>query len=504
VKTTVLAVLSIALIIAPAAAQQPAFGLPADPLEDFDAYVRQALEDWGGVGLAVAIVKDGEVVFQEGYGVRSLDTGEPMTPETMSGIASTTKAMTAAAVGMLVDEGKLGWDDRVIDHLTWFRLADPVATREVTVRDLLTHRGGLPRTGFLWVEQETDTREILERLRLVEPAYPLRGGYAYQNVMYAAAGELTAEVSGMPWTEFIRTRIFEPLGMDRSVPTLAEAMEQRNVTSPHDEVDGELRVIEHVSADQIHAAGSVWSTVADMSRWLAFLLRGCETEAGEALLEPATCAELFEPQTLVPPSEFYPTHRVTKPHWMSYGLGWFQHDYEGRKVDFHTGSLSGIVAIAGVIRDEGLGVYLLANRDHLELRHALMYRVFDLYDADPPRDWSAELRTLYDRLAARADSARAAAEAKRMEGTSPTLPIERYAGTYSDPLAGTVEVTRGENGLRVRYGLREGTLEHWHYDTFQVRWDKPWRVGMPVTFRLGPDATVASLDVPGAVLRRQD
>ncbi|MGH7504829.1 MAG: DUF3471 domain-containing protein, partial [Longimicrobiales bacterium] len=189
---------------------------------------------------------------------------------------------------------------------------------------------------------------------------------------------------------------------------------------------------------------------------------------------------------------------LTDPHWTTYGLGWFQQDYEGRKVDFHTGSIDGMVAIAGLIRDEGIGVYVLANRDHSELRHALMYRVFDLYDAEPPRDWSTEIMALFDQLAAQQDSARAEQLAGRVEGTTPRLPLERYAGNYQDPLHGTVEVTATDSGLRLRYGRLEGPLEHWHYDTFRVAWDAAWRGERFVSFELNDAGEVATLRMGSA------
>ncbi len=498
----VAAVLSICLVPAHLPAPLAAQAAPFDPA-DLDAYVRQAMADWDAVGLSVAVVADGRVVFERGYGTRTLGRDEPVDPHTLFAIGSTTKAMTAAAMGMLVDEGVVAWDDRVTDHLPWFELHDPWATRELTIRDLLTHRAGLPNADFLWYEQDVETREILERLRLVEPGYSMRAGFVYQNLMYAAAGKLIEAGSGVSWEEFIRHRIFQPLGMDRSVTTLADTRGVANVASPHDEVDGEIRVIGNAAVDPVPAAGSIWSSAHDIARWVGFLLRGCTTENGDPLLDRAACDELFEPQTLVGPEGFYPTRRLTEPHWMSYGLGWFQHDYEGRKVDFHTGSIDGMVAIVGLIRDEGIGVHVLGNLDHVELRHALMYRVFDLFDSDAPRDWSADLLALYDDLAARSDSARAAAEAARVEGTTPSLPLDRYAGTYSDPLYGTVVVRESDGTLRLRYGRLSGPLDHWHYDTFRVRWDTAWRGDALMTFRLGPQGDVESVETRGMEFRRE-
>jgi len=250
--------------------------------------------------------------------------------------------------------------------------------------------------------------------------------------------------------------------------------------------------IENASVDPVDAAGSVWSSVEDMSRWLRFLLAEGVTGEGRRLLKEETVEELFTPQTLVPGPQFYPTAQLTKPHWTTYGLGWFQHDYQGRKVDFHTGSIDGMVAIAGLIREQELGVYVLGNRDHVEVRHAVMYRVFDLYGDGPPRDWSAELKELYDGIAARASEARA--DADPVEGTSPSVEASALVGTYSDPLYGTVEVRSTPEGLVLSYGSgREGPMEHRHYDTYEVRWTARWRGSATATFELGPDGGVRAV-----------
>jgi CubicO group peptidase (beta-lactamase class C family) len=488
-------------------AATPLAGQAPEPLAGFDAYVGRAVADWETPGLAVSVVKDGAIVFASGYGVGRIgaEAGAAAVDEhTLFAIGSTTKAMTAALVGMLVDAGELDWDDPVIDHLPDFRLHDPVATREVRVRDLLTHNAGLPNADFLWYEQDTATEEIVRRLRFVEPAYSLRSQFIYQNILYAAAGELIEAVSGESWAEQVRTRIFEPLGMSRSAPTRGEATGHPNVAEPHDLVEGRLATIENASVDTVAAAGSVWSSVHDMVLWLRFLLADGVTPDGERLLSEQTVATLFRPHAMVGPEDFYPTARLTRPHWTTYGLGWFQADYRGRRVDFHTGSIDGMVALCGLIRDQGLGVVVLANRDHAELRHALMYRVFDLFDPHrDARDWSAELRELYGGLAEEAEQARRTARARRVEGTRPSLPLERFTGSYRDRLYGDVEVTVDGGQLSVRYGRRVGRAEHWHYDTFVVRWDARWRGESTLTFDLDPGGDVALLSLDGLRLARE-
>src|SRR5215207_7121136 len=237
----------------PSSAQHPADAALARQL---DAYTTQAFRDWDGVGLAIAVVKDGRLVFAKGYGSRELGKPGAVDSATLFAIGSTTKAMTAAALGMLVDEGKVRWDDPVTNYLPGFQLRDPYATREVTVRDLLTHRAGLPNADYLWYGTTNSTAEILRRVRFVEPAYSLRSGFTYQNVMYAAAGQVIATVSGMPWEQFVRTRIFEPLHMDRTVPLLSRAGGVPNVASPHDRIADTMHVIANASVDPVASAGS--------------------------------------------------------------------------------------------------------------------------------------------------------------------------------------------------------------------------------------------------------
>ena len=262
-----------AAVAATLAAPLPGLAQPA-PLDGFDAHVASAVRDWQVPGLAIAVVKDGAVVFSKGYGVRELGKPATVDEHTLFAIGSTTKAMTAALVGMLVDEKKLAWDDPVTKHLPWFAVGDPYVTRELTVRDLLTHRGGLGNADYLWYGQDTPRRDILERVRLLSPAYSLRSSFIYQNVMYAAAGAVVEAVSGKSWEEMMRTRIFEPLGMNETIATAATLGQQPNVAQPHFTVDNKVTVIENASVGGVAPAGSVWSSVHDMAKWSAMLLAG--------------------------------------------------------------------------------------------------------------------------------------------------------------------------------------------------------------------------------------
>ena len=488
------------LAVAPLSAQSNG---SRDVVRELDAYFAKAAKDWNVPGLAVAVVHKGQLVLARGYGVREVGKPEPIDTQTIFAIASTTKAITAAALGMLIDEGKVRWDDPVTKYVPSFEMYDPWATREVTVRDLITHRAGLPNADYLWTGGDNSRDEVIRRLRFIPPSYSFRGGYTYHNVMYTVAGAVIEAASGMTWDEFVRRRIFQPLGMTRSVTTLAEAATKDNRAQPHGSRGDTLRMSGNSLADGIGPAGSVWSSVADMSKWVRFLLDTGRVN-GRPLLTPATWSDLFRPVTMLPPwnNNSAPQLRMSRPHFRTYALGWFQQDYQGRQVDFHTGSLTGMIAINGLIREEGIGVYILSNTS-TEIRHPLMFKVFDTFMGMPPRDWSGEMLALQRADDARDDSANTRTVNQRVAGTRPSLALDRYAGTFVDSLYGRVSVSMENGALRYRFSSTQaGTLEHWQFETFRVVWDDWWRGRSTVTFVVGPNGSADRLEVGNFVLRR--
>ena len=463
-----------------------------------DAYVTNGVREWEVPGLAIAVVKDGKLVFAKGYGVRELGVEGAVDEHTLFAIGSTTKAMTAATLAMLVDEEKVGWDDPVTKHLPGFQLSDPYVTREVTVRDLLTHRAGLGNADLIWYGQDRSRDEILAKVPSIEAAYSLRADFLYQNIMYLVAGRLAGVVAGSTWEELVATRLFQPLGMDRTVAGIIETAAKDNVALPHGRIDDEISVIENESVDSVAPAGSVWSSASDMSRWLRLVL--AEGSWGEErILSEAAVGEMLEPQALLELTAFYPAVELIEPHWTTYGLGWFQLDYEGRAVSFHTGSIDGMAAIVGLVPDEELGVVVLENLDHAELRHALLWKVIDLWGGQVDgRDWSAELKKLYDERAAEAAGRVKEREEKRVAGTRPAAALESYAGSYRHPLYDLIEVTHADGQLRWHAGARlQGELEHWHYETFEARADSRFKGDSLVTFSLDADGQPSHLELFG-------
>ncbi|MFM7856562.1 MAG: serine hydrolase domain-containing protein, partial [Flammeovirgaceae bacterium] len=274
-----------------------------------------------------------------------------------------------------------------------FKLYDPFVTRELKIRDLFIHNSGVGNADFLWGAMDVSSADVVRKMEQVKPSYSVRSSFIYQNIFYLVAGQVIQKVSGQSWEEFISQRIFQPLNMTRTVPLL-KMVTDTNHSTPHYFYDGAIRAIAPSSADNVGPAGSVYSTIDDMSQWMQCMLDSSKYQGGR-LLKPTTWAEMFKPQTLVPASQFYPTMQLIKPNWMSYGLGWFQHDYKGKKINYHTGSLAGEVAIHAQLPDAKLGFYFFGNYDHAEVRHALVYKTFDLFALGGNRDWSKEFLKLY-------------------------------------------------------------------------------------------------------------
>lgn len=482
-------------------AQQRSSG--ARDVAAFDRYVANAVRDWKIPGLAVALVRNDSLLLAKGYGV--IEQGKParVNEHTRFAIGSTTKAMTVMALAMLADEGKLSFDDRVIDHLPDFRLHDPWVTRELTIRDLLTHRTGLPGTDLLWVFDSYPTNEIFRRMRFVEPESSFRSHWEYQNVMYALAGAIVEEASGMSWADFLRKRIFEPLGMTETIPLVSELSGKPNVAVPHAEIDDSVRVVSIRTTDPIAPAGSVWSSVHDMSIWMRFMLDSGRV-GNERLVKPETFREIVAPEIRAPMNE-YPALRLSRPHFFSYALGWFVQDYQGETVWMHTGSIDGMIAIIGLLPAQRAGVYVLANLDHAELRHALMYRAFDMFEGNPPRDWSAELHALFADMRSKAEAARAKRDSARAKNTSPTLPLAAYVGTFVDSVYGKVEIALDADTLRFRFVKGDlQPLEHLEYDTFRAKAKNTLEPDPVVTFILDGSGGVAALRAFGTEFGRRE
>ena len=474
----------------------------SDTAAAFDAYVQKSMKDWEIPGLAIVVVKNNKVVFKNSYGTTELGTGNKVNNQTLFACASTTKAMTTTAMGILVDQGKVKWDDPVIKYLPSFRLYDPYVTTQMRVRDLFLHNSGVGNTDFLWTFNMLTGDEIMEKMQMVPPSYSFRAGFIYQNIFYGIAGKVIEKVSGMSWENFITKNIFQPLGMLHTRAKLALVTDP-NIAKPHFRVEGKIQVIERDSADRIGAAGSVYSSIDDISLWLQCMLDSSKYEGGR-LVSPSTWMTLLKPQTFVTASEFYPTQQITKPNFTTYALGWFQQDYKGKKLNFHTGSLSGEIAIHGQMPSEKTGVYVFANLDHAEARHALLFKAFDQYALGGDTDWNTEFLNLYTGIRNKAEAENKKEEAKRVLNTKPSLDLNAYTGTYSSPLFGTI-VIRIQNDQLQAYNIKAGTaiLSHWNYDSFLLSWNKKWQGKGIANFHLNNEGKVDNINFDGIELTKE-
>jgi CubicO group peptidase (beta-lactamase class C family) len=468
----------------------------------FDTYIQQALQTWKTPGLSVAVVKDGNVVFKKAYGVREMGKQDPYKTATLSTCASTTKAMTAVCMAMLVDEGKIKWTDIVADILPEFKLSDPYTTSQITIRDLFTHNAGLGNADFLWVYGYSRF-EILHRMQLIPLAYSLRSGFIYQNLMYIVAGEVILKLSGKTWDDFIMERLFKPLNMNNSFSDYSKAPANEK-TGLHFKDKDTIKVISYTEDDNIGPAGGVWSCADDMSKWMQFLQDSAKVN-GKRLLKPETFAELFKPQAIVSENEFYPTKALTKPHWKTYGLGWFQQDYRGKMVQFHTGSLSGLVSILGMIPEQHCSIYVFGNLDHSEIRHALMFKAFDLWCFnDTAKNWSADFYKMYKDLADSSKAKEHEAEEKRVQNTHPSLPLKSYAGKFVNELYGSTEVFNMNDSLVIRLPKKYSlNLTHWNFDTFTGQFNNWWFGKTQVQFLLNTDGAVSGFLLDSILYKKE-
>lgn len=478
---------------------------PASRLAPLDAYVAGVMKDWKVPGIAIAIVKGDSVVLAKGYGVQKVGEATPVDANTIFAIGSSSKAFTAALVAMAVDEGKMRWDDPVTKHLPGLQLHDLYATRDLTIRDALSHRSGLARGDLMWYLAGFPREEILRRVRYLEPSWGFRAQFGYQNIMYLAAGEAVARVQGASWDDQVANRIFKPLGMTASSTSVTALAGRTNVATPHAEQDSVVVAIPWKNIDNIAPAGSINSNVMDMTRWLRLQL-GKGKLGDRTIISSGNHADMWQPNTHIRLEGPAAGYMAPGASLSAYGMGWFLQDFDGRLAVHHGGNIDGFSAMVAMLPSEQLGVVILTNKDGTPAPNALFPYIFDLYTRAAPRDWSGEYRKMLGGMTTAAAQAESALVKGRVAGTRSSLPIDGWVGTYSDSMYGDIQVTKQGDKLALRFGILNGTLEHWHYDTYRATMN-PARFGkMMVSFTLNPAGKPAELKLestPEATYRFQ-
>ncbi|MGE0354959.1 MAG: serine hydrolase [Gemmatimonadales bacterium] len=470
---------------------------PATPPPALDANVARAMREFGVPGLSIAIVKDGRVVLAKGYGVRRLGDPAPVDADTRFGIASNTKAFTATALGLLVEEGKLEWDAPVVRYLPAFQMYDPWVTRQITVRDLLVHRSGLGLGAgdLLWWPPSTyDRPEIMRRLRFIEPATSFRSAYAYDNVLYLVAGQLIEAVSGQSWEDFVTDRILRPVGMREAVVLHSAAGQSGNVAATHARVDGKVQVVAPFLSDNTNPAGGINAGAADMARWLIAQLDSGRVGTTR-LWSERTQRELWSLVTPIPFGTPPPSLAPLATNFNGYALGFNVREYRGEQLVTHTGGLPGYVSRVAMLPGRKLGVAVLTNAESGAAFNAIAWYILDYYVGAKAFDWITPYAALVARGDSMASAEEAGAAAARDSMSGPSLPLPRYAGTYTDAWYGDILVR--EEGARLVMEFSHtpslvGDMTHWQYDTFLVRWrDRELRADALVTFSLDADGKIA-------------
>ncbi len=470
---------------------------------ELDAFIARAQEEWKVPGLAVAIVKDGKIVHAKGYGVRELGKEDAVDADTVFAIASNSKAFTSAAIAILEEEGKLGWKDNVQKHLPWLQLYNSYVSAELRVDDLLCHRSGLGTFSgdLLWWGTPYTPQQVLRRAKHLEPAGSFRAHYGYSNLMFLAAGEVIAKASGQSWQDFVEARIFEPVGMKRSVTSVKDLDGMKNVATPHKPKPDSIAPIAWYNWDTMAAAGGIISSVNDMSKWMIVQMNHGALDGDKRLFSEASSRRMWSAHTVIPISNSS-RKRYPSTHFRAYGLGWGLADYKGRKTVSHGGGYDGMYSRVAMVPEEELGIVVLTN-SMTGISTAITNTIMDEYLGGKKTDWSTsglksdtnDRKEFYDRIQK--------ATTPRAVGTKPSRATDAYTGTYSGPMYGDATVTKEGESMVLRLLPNKdlvADLKHLHYDTFVIEWrdEFAWFGNGTATFVMDAkgDIEEMKLDVP--------
>lgn len=474
------------------AATTPAVDI-AEALAGFDDFVAATMAEWRVPGLAVGVIRDGEVVLARGYGYRDREVQLPVTERTIMAIGSNSKSFTVTLLAMLADEERLDWDRPVREYLPDFRLYDDFATAEMTPRDLVTHQSGLPRHDNMWYGRSRTRAELFARLRFLEPNASFRSRYQYQNLMFMAAGHLAERIAGRGWDRLIDERIFSPLGMDRSTTSVGDGPGSGDYALPYVLHDGILEPVPFRNMDPMGPAGSIGSNVVEMLGYIRTHIDG-GVFAGRRIISEENSARMQQPHFAIPgESEFAELGQV------SYGLGLRVGSYRGHKMVDHGGVVDGFISSMSWLPREGIGVIVLSNRsgEMNPVPAIVVYNIYDRLLGLPEIDWNARNLQRRAEQRDRATEAERDLEARRVKGTRPSHGLSAYSGRYGHRAYGVMDVRVLGDRLEIVYDGFRLELSHYHYDTFVIT-SRPKTVPVTglVTFSTGDSGEVASVAIP--------
>lgn len=428
-----------------------------EPFErGIDAYIEKSMRFWDVPGVAIAIVKEGRVSYLQGYGVCRVGEARRVDENTLFAIGSCTKAFTAAALALLVDEKKLDWDDPIVRYLPYFELKEPWMTREITVRDILSHVSGLERADLLWYGSSLSREEVFSRLKSLQMEKNFRSEFGYNNLLYLVAGELLLPLTGKSWDEFIQERFFIPLEMTKSSSREEILSKEVNLASPHQKIDGIVTPIHSRSVDNNAPAAAIYSSAKDMSHWVQMLLRKGYYN-GVQILSAERIEELFSPQMAVERKD---------GSLLCYGLGWYVDSYKGNKVVEHAGCVDGMGALVTLLPEKNLGFVILTNRLLTGLPRSIRNHLIDRYLYASDIEWDEKIRLDFVDYEEQAAIREKMADEKRLENIAPSLPLESYVGTFHNDLYGEAHLSIREKRLFIDLLDFHYPLIHWQGNLF--------------------------------------
>ena len=463
-----------------------------------DKYIQQVISTFDVPGVSVSIVKDGKVLLAKGYGVKKTGGKDPVDGNTLFSIASNSKAFTTTALAMLVEEGKLKWDDRVIQYLPWFSMSDSYVSTHLTVRDLLVHQSGLLSYSgdlMLFPPSAYSRREILEKLPKLPLVHDFRTTYAYDNILYLAAGEIIKSLSGMEWEDFIKTRIFDQAGMPGSISRYSQFAKQTNISAAHDRINGTVQSLDMNLniGDASDPAGGILSNANDMANWMITQLDSGRTPAHKVLFKPATTKELWKMVRPIPVSRIAKGFEPAQMDYFGYALGFRTYNYQRYKVVGHGGKLNGFVSQVAMVPDLNLGITVLTNQEMAAAYWAIIYHVLDYYEKNKPYDWINSYKEEEDR-----DRAKNATELSRNTVKADStakfyLPLSQLTGNYQDEVYGDVSLTAAGQGMVMEFKQLPyliADLKYFQYNTFIATFrNKGLKADAYVSFALNPNGT---------------
>jgi CubicO group peptidase (beta-lactamase class C family) len=464
-------------------------------LQNLDQYIDSTLAEWQPPAMAIAIIKDDSVIYHRIHGVTQTNNGHTVNDQTLFAIGSATKAFTSTALGMLVDEGKIHWDDPVVRYLPDFRLKDDRISSMVTIRDLLSHRTGLSRTTLLFYNSGLSQEAMMHKLRYYDNAYPFRSGFGYQNVMFIVAGMIIEKVSGMPYEDFIKQRIFKPLEMNRSRLMLSSLDGEDNVATPHKKDGAIIKPIPWRNIDNAAPAGAIISDLEDMTHWVHFQLHNGMFN-GKQLVKKETMQTMHFPQNIVNPPGVW---KILNPQadMLYYGMGWFVQYFGDHKVVEHAGHIDGMSGHVAMMPDEGLAVIMLSNLDQNYSTFGIMSRIFNLYTHRPLHNYAGQIyRTLHP-TGQETQTDINSSENQRIPNTKPSLDLKAYTGVFANNKFAQLSISFKDKKLIARFGNFEGPMEHWHHDTWKIHFNDPTIKTMFVTFTVNAKAKVPEATLEG-------